>query len=323
MIVEDERIVALDLRGALEELGYIIIGSAMSSEGALRAVERVRPDLVLMDIRIAGQTDGIETARILRTRYGIPVVYLTASADEATLVRALDTDPVGYLMKPYSHDALRATIEVAFRRHERELAARCAHELETAQLQRETAAACRRAEQSGHDATIDALTGLFNRRHLDQTMQREMSFARRNGHAVGVLLLDLDRFKQLNDTYGHATGDVALRAVADFLRARLRSYDVACRYGGEEIVIVAPGTEPDAVATLAEHLRAGIEQLVVTHRSHTSSSPPKITASFGVSSFPHHGDTPDTVFQAADRALYQAKAEGRNRVVRARLADPA
>jgi diguanylate cyclase (GGDEF)-like protein len=314
LVVEDERIVALDLRGALEALGYAVVGTAASSDEALRAVDERRPDLVLMDIRISGASDGIQTARMLRSRYHLPVVYLTATADEETLERALATDPAGYLVKPYNPHSLRTTIEVAFRRHEAEATLRRAHEHDKAQFEEQTRKASQRAQRLRREATIDPLTGLYNRRHLEQVLKREISFAQREGHAVGIILLDLDGFKQLNDTLGHAAGDAALCAVGEFLRSRLRAYDTACRYGGDEIVVVVPGADAAAAGALAEQLRAGIEQLVV---GEAGAAGPRLTASLGVAAFPAGGTAADALLHAADAALYRAKADGRNRVASA------
>jgi len=311
LVVEDERIVAIDLRGALEELGYTVVGTVSSSDEALRTAEERRPDLVLMDIRIAGASDGIQTAHELRSRYQLPVVYLTANADTATLERALATEPAGYLVKPFSVNSLRTTIEVALRRHAGELAAERAHQAEKAELEEQSRKAALRAKRLHRVATTDPLTGLHNRRHLESVLKREISFAQREGHAVGVILLDLDRFKQLNDSFGHAAGDSALRAVGGFLRSRLRVYDVACRYGGDEIIVIVPGADLAASLALAEQLRSGIEQLAIA----SGGAPlPPITASLGVASFPSDGDEATAVLHAADAGLYRAKAAGRNRV---------
>src|ERR1041384_5885080 len=265
LVVEDERIVALDLRGALEDLGYTVIGTAASSDEALRTADERRPDLVLMDIRIAGASDGIQAASLLRSRYQLPVVYLTANADAATLERAPATQPARHPVKPAQHPPPPPSppppTAGASRRHEAEQAQRQAHEREKAELEQQTRRASRRARRLRREATIDPLTGLHNRRFLEQVMKRELSFAQREGHAVGAILVDLDRFKQLNDSYGHAAGDAALRAVGQFLRSRLRAYDVACRYGGDEIVIIVPGADTADAIALAEQLRAGIEQL--------------------------------------------------------------
>jgi two-component system chemotaxis family response regulator WspR len=311
LVVEDEQIVALDLRGALEDLGYIVVGTAGSSEDALRKAEDEHPDLVLMDIRLSGDVDGIQTAAILRTRFQIPVVYLTANADDATLARALDTEPCGYLAKPYNQRSLHTTIEVAFRRHELELGMRKAHDREMARLQQQKAELAGIAEHHRQEAMIDPLTGLHNRRFLDVALKRELGLARRKHRCVGIILMDLDRFKALNDQFGHAAGDSALRAVADFLHSRLRASDTACRYGGEEILIIVPGAQAADAVALAEQLRVGVEQLGIAHAGKPLVG---ITASFGVAAYPRDGEDAKTLILAADAALYRAKADGRNRV---------
>ena len=314
LIVEDERIVALDLQVTLEGLGYIVVGTAASSEDALQQVAHHRPDLVLMDIRIGGARDGIQTAAVLRERYQLSVVYLTANADAATLDRALETGPSGYLVKPYDHRTLRTTIEVALHRHEADRAAHRAHDAEKTRHYQQVVEFARIAERFRQDATTDPLTGLYNRRHFDFVMKRELSLGGRESHSVGLIILDLDRFKDLNDTYGHLAGDSVLRAIAEFLRARLRVYDIPCRYGGEEIAIILPGGRTRDALALAEQLRAGIEQLVVEH---AGSQLTGVTASFGVSSFPGDGGDAQTLLQAADAALYRAKTGGRNRIASA------
>lgn len=282
LVVEDEQIVALDLRGALEDLGYVVVGTAGSSDDALRKAEDEHPDLVLMDIRLAGPVDGIQTAALLRARFQIPVVYLTANADDATLARALETEPCGYLAKPYNQRSLHTTIEVAIRRHELESGMRKAHDREMTRLQQQKAELAGIAEHHRQEAMIDPLTGLYNRRFLEGALKRELDLARRKHRCVGLILLDLDRFKALNDQFGHAAGDSALRAVADFLHYRLRASDTACRYGGEEILVIVPGAHAAEAAALAEQLRVGVEQLVVAH----AGRPLRITASFGVAAYP-------------------------------------
>jgi two-component system cell cycle response regulator len=314
LVVEDERIVALGLRSALEDLGYVVVGTVARSDEAIQRAHSERPDLVLMDIRISGAVDGIETASLLRARYQIPVIYMTGDAEAATLARALATEPVGYLVKPYNDQTLRTTIEVALRRHESEVGRRRTYELDRARLEQQASAAGALAERHRVEATIDPLTGLYNRRHLEIVMKRELSLGEREGRSVGIILLDMDRFKHLNDRFGHAVGDAALRAVSDFLRTRLRVYDTACRYGGEEIVIIAPGAAATDALALAESLRAGIENTVVMYRGAAVTG---MTASFGVASFPGDGLDPEAVLRAADVALYAAKAQGRNRVATA------
>jgi diguanylate cyclase (GGDEF)-like protein len=311
LIVEDDVIIAKDLENVLERWGYDVTGVATSSEHALSQAEADEPDLVLMDIRLRGATDGVQTADALRARMDVPIVFLTANTDAQTRERALDTNAAGYIAKPYNPSTLLAAIELAFRRRDSDRATQRAHEEETARLRQKNAELTQLTHRLEREATHDALTGLFNRRHLDTFLNRELSLAKRTKHAIGVILLDLDHFKRLNDTFGHVAGDAVLQAVANYLRSRLRSYDVACRYGGEEIVIVAPGASLQDTAKLAEQLRAGIEQLKVESDGKLVTP---ITASFGVASFPQHGAEPEMLLKAADAALYDAKSSGRNRV---------
>ena len=161
-------------------------------------------------------------------------------------------------------------------------------------------------------AIRDPLTGLFNRRYMQETLERELLRAARTEYPVGVIMLDLDRFKQFNDSIGHAGGDLLLRELGGLLRRQARSSDIVCRYGGEEFVIILPDMPLQAVLQRVEALRFGIRQLDVQHRGRPVGT---LTASAGVAMFPEHGADGDTLLRAADRALYQAKAEGRDRMV--------
>jgi diguanylate cyclase (GGDEF)-like protein len=310
LIVEDQLIVAQDLRAQLEEFGYTVVGTAASAHEALRKAREQAPTLVLMDIRLRGRTDGIAVASTLRSQYDLPVVFLTANTDPITLERALESEPVGYLAKPYTRGTLQATLALALRRHESVLHERQA-EAQRARLVQQNAELAALARRLHAESTLDALTGLYNRRYLDAALQRELRRAQRERRSVGIILLDLDRFKRLNDSFGHVAADAALQAIAELLRSRLRAYDAACRYGGEEIVIVLPGSRTAEAAALAEQLRTAIEQLVVEHRGVRLS---QVTASFGVSSYPEDALDPNLLLEAADAALYLAKAAGRNRV---------
>lgn len=154
-------------------------------------------------------------------------------------------------------------------------------------------------------ATIDQLTGLPNRRLLDEALARECAESLRSGEPLGVLMIDVDRFKSHNDTYGHQSGDAVLRAVGEALRGHVRAMDVAARYGGEEFCIVMPGADLETAAAAGERLRQSIARIVVEH---------PVTASVGVACSPAHGRTPIDLTNAADAALYAAKRGGRNRV---------
>jgi diguanylate cyclase (GGDEF)-like protein len=160
----------------------------------------------------------------------------------------------------------------------------------------------------------DSLTGLYNRRYLEESLAREIDRARRRGIPVAVLMLDVDHFKRFNDTHGHEAGDAVLANVGEVLKRLSRGEDVACRYGGEEFVLVLPECPTDVASRRAEEIREAVRQLPLRVRGDSIEG---ITVSIGVAGFPDHGDDGPTVVAAADAALYRAKAEGRDRVVTA------
>jgi diguanylate cyclase (GGDEF)-like protein/PAS domain S-box-containing protein len=157
----------------------------------------------------------------------------------------------------------------------------------------------------------DPLTGLFNRRYMEETINREIPRATRYQRPLGIILFDIDHFKDFNDTYGHAAGDTVLSTLGEFVRAHVRSEDIACRYGGEEIVLILPDAPLDVTMTRAEVLRAGVNGLRLEHRGKPLGD---VSISLGVAVFPRHGVTGEVLLRAADQALYRAKAGGRNRV---------
>jgi diguanylate cyclase (GGDEF)-like protein/PAS domain S-box-containing protein len=160
-------------------------------------------------------------------------------------------------------------------------------------------------------AVRDALTGCFNRRYFDETLERELSRARREGYPLALLMLDLDHFKQINDTYGHQAGDEALKMLVETLKPDIRQEDVFCRYGGEEFVVLMPRMPLAIAADRAERWRQMIADICFKFGNFDL----RFTASIGVASYPDHGKVPDELTQFADLALYIAKHEGRNRVV--------
>jgi diguanylate cyclase (GGDEF)-like protein/PAS domain S-box-containing protein len=159
-------------------------------------------------------------------------------------------------------------------------------------------------------AVRDSLTGLYNRRYLDETLDREVARARREGHPLSVVMIDVDHFKNLNDSYGHQAGDEVLKALGELLRQNSRAEDVACRYGGEEFLVLLPSMPLDSARERAEHWRKEFEESTFVFGNFQLTA----TASFGVSSYPQHGKTPDQLTHGADTALYRAKRNGRNRV---------
>lgn len=159
-------------------------------------------------------------------------------------------------------------------------------------------------------AVRDGLTGLFNRRYLDEMLEREVSRARREGIPLSLVMLDIDHFKRVNDTYGHQAGDEVLRTLAATLLADIRAEDMACRYGGEEFLILLPNMPLAAALLRAESWRAAVADLAVAHGDFSI----RFTVSLGVAAYPDHGKTPDDLTRCADHALYRAKNAGRNQV---------
>lgn len=159
-------------------------------------------------------------------------------------------------------------------------------------------------------AIRDALTGLFNRRYLDETFPRELAAAVRERRPLSLIVIDLDNFKAANDTYGHEAGDAVLTALANLLSADIRAGDLACRFGGEEFVLILPGADLADTAARAEQWRAKFAALAIRHGPVILRS----TFSAGVAGWPGQCSEPALLLQAADRALYQSKAAGRNRI---------
>ena len=166
-------------------------------------------------------------------------------------------------------------------------------------------------EQLRDQSIRDVLTGLFNRRYMLETLRRELARAARSRISVGILSIDIDYFKKLNDNHGHDAGDTVLRTFGSCLENHFREEDVPCRFGGEEFVVVLPGATAEEAARRADSLRAEVEGLSVRYLDGTL---PRITISVGVAVFPTSGESPESVLKAADEALYRAKNNGRNRV---------
>ncbi len=165
-------------------------------------------------------------------------------------------------------------------------------------------------EETKKQSHSDGLTGLFNRRYFDEAMQGEMNRAQRYNSSFSVFFIDLDHFKKLNDTYGHQAGDLTLKVVADILQSMKRTEDTACRYGGEELVVILPETEKINALVIAERIRKKVEEQVLEFEGTTFG----VTLSGGIASYPADGKEVQELIHAADVALYQAKESGRNKI---------
>lgn len=242
LVVEDDGIVAADIADALTRFGYGLAGRASSGEEATRKALQLEPDLVLMDVRLRGPMDGVAAAQVIMNHRRTPVVFLTASSDASTIERALVTEPLGYLIKPFRDAALRAAVELALSHHRADVASR-AREVELAKL-----------------SLVDELTRLHNRRGFLALAEQQAAIARRNLEPLGLFFFDLDGLKLVNDTLGHLTGDLAIQDVGMLLQQTFRESDLVARLSGDEFVVLAQGAAPEFAELLIERLHINIRE---------------------------------------------------------------
>ena len=309
LVVDDvpDNVEILDAR--LSSRGYAIV-TAATGEEALDRVKEEPPHLILLDVMMPG-LDGHQVARRIKddeTLPFIPIILVTALNEAEDVVQGLESGADDYISKPYNFRELearvRAMLRIKFLQDELDLKNR---ELELAN---------KRLKKL---SITDGLTELFNHRHVHQLLHDEFERSARTGEAVAVAMMDLDRFKNINDTYGHPTGDVILYETARIIKETAREIDMPGRYGGEEFIAILPGTEEEAAAHFAERVRQAVEGYVFRD----GATEIRMTVSCGVASFPAPGvDAPEALLKAADEALYQAKHGGRNQVVRASQVSP-
>jgi diguanylate cyclase (GGDEF)-like protein len=161
-------------------------------------------------------------------------------------------------------------------------------------------------------STRDSLTGLYNRRYMEDTTDRELRQAMRHRYGLGIIIMDIDDFKYFNDSYGHGAGDILLQSVGSFLQEGIRGGDIACRYGGDEFVLIMPDSGLESTTERAMELQEGIHHLHVTYHGQPLGA---ISMSMGVSAYPDHGDLLEPLLRLADKALYRAKELGKDRVI--------
>jgi diguanylate cyclase (GGDEF)-like protein len=262
-----------------------------SAEDGTIGIELARelvPSLILLDLDMPG-IDGYEVLRTLKddqATMNIPVIILSGLQNSQDKVTAFDLGAIDYVTKPFDIAELKVRVRSALRMQ---------------QL----------IQMLSQRAQIDGLSGLWNRRYFDTRWTEEVSRSARHGRALSVAILDLDHFKSINDTYGHPAGDAAIQGMAKTLQAACRQSDVACRYGGEEFVLIMTDTAPKDAMVLCERIRAGIE--AATWPMHPDR---KVTVSIGVAGCAGACDaTADAWLHTADQNLYTAKRTGRNKIV--------
>lgn len=304
ILIVDDHDDNLELLGiGLGARGYRI-ETASSGREALERVVADPPDVILLDVMMP-DLDGMEVARRIKANPAlpfIPIIMQTALDTNADRIEGFDAGADDYITKPINLAVLDARVKSLLRIKSLQ------DNLEQSRRQLQEM-----NEQLRRMSQTDALTGLDNRRHLEQRMEEMYELSVRLHEPLACVMCDLDYFKDINDTYGHQAGDAMLRQVASILRQQAREVDRVGRYGGEEFMLLLPGTVLDAAVTFANRVRMAVESHAFTVDGRTL----RCTMSAGVAAWPHPlVCNTDGLVKAADDALYVAKALGRNRVVR-------
>jgi diguanylate cyclase (GGDEF)-like protein len=293
LLIDDDRAVHDTVERPLADMVDGFLHATTPEEGLRLALSEV-PDVILLDVNMP-RIDGLKLCALLKetpTTRDVPVLFVTVEDDAEKLARAFDVGGADYILKPFSDVELRARVRVALRTK-------------------------RVMDLLKEQARVDALTGLGNRAALDASLASAVASYERNGQPVSLMIIDLDGFKQVNDGHGHGIGDELLRRVGACLRGILRPYDVACRYGGDEFVILLGQTEGRDARRAAERILSYVHGLEIAGgqgriRAHAS-------AGLATSADLRVGFAADDLLKAADRALYLAKHEGGDRLVDAAL----
>jgi diguanylate cyclase (GGDEF)-like protein len=294
LIVEDDPMFRKILCRWLESWGYQV---TLAEDGgqAWEMLQEIRAPHILILDWIMPKMNGIDLCRLVRERANSPYQYIllvTAKDDKQDLVRGLEAGADDYLSKPFDRNELRARLRTGRR----------ILTLQDEQL---------KAREELHlRATHDGLTGIWNRVAILDMLQREFELSVRSGTSIGLIMLDVDHFKRVNDNFGHLTGDLVLVDIAGRMQHAVRSYDLVGRYGGEEFLVVSPDCDLEQAQSCAERIRVAVEEKPVSD----DGTLVNVTVSAGVAMLSSGFNTERQALAAADAALYRAKAEGRNRV---------
>lgn len=310
LLVDDQAMVGEMVRRALADEPNLVFHYCSVARDAVALAERLRPTVILQDLLLP-EIDGLTLVPRYRENpilKDIPIIVLSMKEEPAVKCEAFRRGATDYLIKLPDPIELVARIrhhsKAYLNQIQRDQAYRALHESQqklvemNIELQRLN--------------NIDGLTGLFNKRYLDEYLATEWRRAVREQCPLSVLMIDVDEFKKYNDTYGHLSGDDVLRQVSATIKLGIeRPADLAARFGGEEFIVVLPNTDLSGAKFVGDMIRRRLEQLNLPHSA--SSAAPHVTISGGVASIiPKRGDTIDALIASADRALYQAKKDGRN-----------
>ena len=292
LIADDSLLIRAVVRTNLESEGYRV-EETVDGATTLEHCRQHPPDVVLLDIEMPGM-DGYQVLAELKADdqlKDVPVVFLTGRTGMQDVVSALRRGAHDYLKKPFE---------------EQELLARVGSAVHIKQLQDQLR---ERNDLLDRISRTDALTGVYNRRHLDEELRRRHTDARRHDEPLCVLMLDIEHFKAVNDTYGHPAGDLVLQVFARRVQSSLRAGDVAGRWGGEEFLVILPRTDVDQGRQVAERIRSA------TAAAHIEAGEQTIRITVSVGCAAGRGDSPEAIVARADSCLYQAKSSGRNKIV--------
>ena len=290
LIIDDSRLSHQIIAARIEDLSVDVVSAFTAGEGFDLARQQ-QPDLILLDVNLPDGS-GFDVCEQLKSdpaTLHVPVIFISSDEEIFNKVRAFDLGAADYVAKPFEPAELRARVRTA---------------LNTKALM----------DMLAHQAQIDGLTGLHNRGYFDQRFGQELAAARRYRRCIGLLLLDVDHFKNINDTLGHPRGDQVLRKLASLVRSTVRESDIACRYGGEELAIILTQTSCrdtyNAGLRLAEAIRSSEELTAMAGR--------RVTVSIGAACMgADESKSAEKLLQEADEALYRVKGQGRDGVVAA------
>ncbi|WP_075188362.1 GGDEF domain-containing response regulator [Teredinibacter haidensis] len=295
LVVDDVEDNVVLLTFELEDEGFEVI-AAYNGQQCLDKVHEEKPDIILLDIRMPG-ISGLDTLEQLKANEhtrDIPVIMVSANTADNSIIQALDLGAHDFVSKPIEYPVLSARMRSALR------------------LINARRALVKANEELERLATQDPLTHTYNRRHFFALSEAEYSKSLRHNRPLSVLMIDVDLFKAINDTYGHAAGDTALIALTECCRLATRDSDIFGRLGGEEFALTCPDADLEGAVALAERIRQSCEELTIDA---PDGKPFSMTLSIGVTTIAAEDNDFSHTLQRADKLLYQAKALGRNRSV--------
>jgi two-component system, cell cycle response regulator len=294
LVIDDNAVIKRLATMLLSKKGYSVETASSGSEGIVCA-KSFKPHVILLDVMMP-EIDGYEVCRCLKSEAetkDIPIIMVTSRAEIVDKVKGLELGAADYIQKPYDHE---------------ELQARVATQVKMKNLWDELQEKNKLLEEL---VKKDSLTNLYNHRYFHDRIVEEFSRSKRYGLALSCVLVDIDFFKKINDTYGHQAGDEILKKLAGIILAGIRDVDVAARYGGEEFAIILPHTTLENATTYSERIRHSVDKADFQFEGNSI----RVTVSLGVASLPENNPQTHTdIIRFADDALYAAKNTGRNRV---------